>query len=372
MWPTEAMSKRLVIDARWLHTGIGRYVMNLLEGLKHRSGFAVHALVRKCDAERVRPLCDKVVIVDLPIYGWREQLSIPWAAQGAELLHVPHYNVPVLFQGEFLATIHDIIHLTDASFRHSIASRVYARPLLRFAARKACRIVTVSNFSRLQLINVLGVPEEQITVIYNGVHPRFRELNHEDAFERVSSELSLTEPYFLYVGNLKPHKNLELLLRAFHHLRTCGMRDHSLVIIGEGKEQMASLRSICDEFKMSSKVRFIPHVGEDMLPYAYAAADLFICPSLMEGFGYPVVEAMACGTPVICSRSSSLPEIAGDAAELFDPTSCQDLATKMQSVLHSQQRREILRQRGLERARIFGWEECGRSHADLYRKLLSV
>jgi len=366
------MSKRLVIDARWLHTGIGRYVMNLLEGLQHRSGFSVHALARKQDANTLRPLCDDITIVDLPIYGWREQMSVPWTARGADLLHVPHYNVPVLFRGDFLVTIHDLIHLMDPACSHTLASRAYARPLLRFAARKARHIVTVSNFSKAQIVRLLRVPQEQITVIYNGVHPRFRSLDREEARKRVNTALSLDFPYFLYVGNLKPHKNLELLLRGFSLLRARGLGGYGLVIVGDGARRRELLQAMCARLGISIHVCFIDRVDDEILPFVYAAADLFIMPSLLEGFGFPVVEAMACGTPVVCSRASALLEIAGDAAHFFDPTSCDDLAAAVERVLESPDHRETLRRRGLERARVFAWEECARSHCKLYREMMQV
>jgi glycosyltransferase involved in cell wall biosynthesis len=366
------MGKRLVIDARMLRTGIGRYVMNLLEGLQQHTGFSTHALVRKQDADTIRPLCDDITIVDLPIYSWREQMSVSWAARRADLLHVPHYNVPVLFRGEFLVTIHDLIHLTDPTVSQTFGAKAYARPMLSFAVHKARRIVTVSNFSKLQIMRQLKIEEEQITVIYNGVHPRFRNLDREDARRRVSTETSLRPPYFLYVGNLKLHKNLEVLLRAFGLLRARGLGGYRLVILGDGARQKATLQRACARLGISDHVCFVAQVGEEILPFVYAAADLFVMPSLLEGFGYPVVEAMACGTPVVCSRASSLPEIAGDAVQFFDPTSCEDLAGAIEHVLQSSDYREMLRLRGLARARVFAWEECGRSHAKLYREMLEV
>ncbi|HET7840559.1 MAG TPA: glycosyltransferase family 1 protein [Terriglobia bacterium] len=366
------MSSRLVIDARWLHTGIGRYVMNVLEGLKHRNGFTVRALARKRDAGLLRPLCDDVTIVDLPIYGWREQLRVPWAARGAGLLHVPHYNVPVMFRGDFLVTIHDLIHLMDFPFSQSLLSRAYAWPLLRFATRQARAIVTVSNYSKGQIVEQLGVPEKKISVIYNGVHPRFRLQNREEARAQVKAAFSFDAPYFLYVGNLKPHKNVDLLLRGFGLLRERKKGGTHLVILGEGEKQRKSLQALCARLGISDQVHIIPRVSEEFLPSLYGAAELFIMPSLAEGFGYPVVEAMACGTPVVCSRTSALPEIAGDAAQFFDPTSCEDMVAAVEKVMQSRDHREVLRERGLKRARIFAWEECGRNHAELYKKTLSA
>ncbi len=144
------------------------------------------------------------------------------------------------------------------------------------------------------------------------------------------------------------------------------------MILGDGEPHKGILQQACTRLGISDHVRFIARVDDEILPFVYAAAELFIMPSLMEGFGYPVVEAMACGTPVVCSRATSLPEIAGDAARFFDPTSCEDLAAAIEHVLRSPDYREMLRLRGLARSRVFAWEECGRSHAKLYGEMLEV
>ncbi len=366
------MSKRLVIDARCLNTGIGRYVMNLMDGLQHRNGFCVHALVRKRDAGLLRPLCDDITIVDSPIYGWREQWSVPRAARQADLLHIPHYNVPVFFRGDFLVTIHDLIHISDPSVSRTLPARIYARPMMHLAAHRASRIVTVSQYSKSRIVETLQIPQEKVAVIYNGVHPRFHVQDREASRQRVRATLSIDSPYYLYVGNLKPHKNLELLLRGFTLLRARGLTSHHLVIIGDDRRRKESLQQACTWLGIADTVKFIAHVDDDLLPLVYAAADLLILPSLLEGFGFPVIEAMACGTPVACSRSSALPEIAGEAAHFFDPSSPDDLADAVTRVLGDTGFRETLQRRGLDRTRVFSWEECARSHSKLYRELLQV
>jgi glycosyltransferase involved in cell wall biosynthesis len=367
------MKKRLVIDARWLQTGIGRYVINLLDTLRqHRNGFAVHAIVRRKDASWLRPFCDEVTVVDLPIYGWREQMSIPWAARSADLLHVPHYNVPLLFRGNLLVTIHDLIHILDPAIAHQLTSRLYARPMLKFAARRARRIVTVSQYSKAQIVQQLGVHPEKVIVIYNGVHPRFHCQDLHEARKGVDRAFSLDRPYLLYVGNLKRHKNLPCLLRGFALLCSRGRTDHHLLIIGNNTKERRPLQEACAQLGIATRVRFISYVNDELLPKVYAAADLLILPSLMEGFGFPMVEAMACGTPVVCSRSAALPEIGGDAAEFFDPSSFEDLATAMRRILESSELQKTLRQKGLERAKLFSWEQCGWNHYRSYQETLEA
>src|SRR5438552_4454962 len=360
------MKKRLVIDARWIRTGIGRYVMNLLEGLQPPNGFSVHALARKQDAGSLGPLCDGITVVDSPIYGWREQWSVPWAARGADLLHVPHYNVPVLFRGTLLVTIHDLVHLVSPAYSRTLAARMYARPLLAWAARRSCRIVTGSHYSTARIVELLHAPSEKVSVISYGVQPRFRVQDREESRQQVRAALSLDSPYLLFVGNLKPHKNLECLLEGFSRLRARGLDSHDLVLIGDDARWKPRLIETSKELGISEHVRFIAYVGDELLPHIYGAADLLIMPSLIEGFGLPVVEAMACGAPVVCSRASALPEVAGDAAHFFDPQDSADLAQAVERVLGDPARRETLRKRGLERARVFAWEDCARNHRKLY------
>jgi glycosyltransferase involved in cell wall biosynthesis len=208
-------------------------------------------------------------------------------------------------------------------------------------------------------------------VIYHGVSSHFRESNHEQAFRAASSELQLRRPYLLYVGTLKPHKNIPTLIRAFALLRGRKQVEQQLLIVGDDPRWKEGLVSLCSQLGIAGHVSFFPHVAHAILPQVYAGADLMVMPSFIEGFGLPVLEAMACGTPVVCSRVASLPEVAGDAAEYFEPTSVEDLAAAMEGVLSSTERQAELRRRGLERVKLFSWEECARRHCEVYRNLLA-
>lgn len=366
-----APARRLVVDARWLRTGIGSYLLNVLEGgRRHRNGTAVEAIVRPGDVRRVASFCDEIRIVDLPIYTLREQIEIPRAARGADLLHVPHYNIPLAFRGKLLVTLHDLIHIMDPAVQRSLPARLYARPMLRLAARRARHIITVSEYSKNQIIEHLHVSPRKVTVIYNGVHPRFRPVRRSEALAKAAAVIPARGPFILYVGNLKPHKNIGCLLQAFALWRSHGGSDHQLVIVGDESKWKKSLIETCVRLRIQEGVIFVSHVSHDLLPNLYAAADLLVLPSYLEGFGLPAIEAMACGTPVVCSRAASLPEVAGDAAEFFEPSSAEDLAAAIRRVLESPERGAGLRRKGLARASRFSWDECGRLHWRLYRELM--
>jgi glycosyltransferase involved in cell wall biosynthesis len=367
-----AGSKEIAIDARWLHSGLGTYIYNLIKKLPdHTDGWSIRGIIRARDADRIMPLCDRVRFVNAPLYSWREQVQIPVAALGADLLHVPHYNVPVLYRGPLVVTIHDLTHITEPAFRRTLGSWLYARPMLRLAARRAGHVITVSEFSKKQIVERLGIRAERVSVIYNGVGSEFRPMDHRGASAAAEPALQLGGPYVLYVGNLKPHKNLGTLVRALARLRSSERFKHILWVVGDDPRGRQIFLALCERLGLSGAVRHVPWVSEGVLPQLYAAADLLVLPSTSEGFGLPLLEAMSCGTPVVCSSAASLPEVGGDAVIYFDPYSVEEMAAAIKRVLDSPSLRAELRERGLKRAAKFTWEECARKHMDVYRRVLA-
>jgi len=308
----------------------------------------------------------------MPTYTLGEQLAVPWAAKGCDLLHIPHYNAPLLHRGPLLVSILDLIHITDPVYGRSLRSWVYARPMLNLVARKAEHIVTLSEYSKAQIVERLGVQPEKITAIYCGVNGKFRCLDRKEAYAAVSEALGIQEPYLLFVGSLKPHKNISTLLQAFMLLRQRHDISQRLLIVGEDARWKSLLLEECSRLGIQGSTTFVPYVAQELLPKVYAGADLLVMPSTIEGFGLPVLEAMASGTPVVCSRAASLPEVAGDAALYFDPTSVEELAEKIEKLLSSRDLQESLRAKGLERAKQFTWEESTRKHVELYQRLLGL
>jgi glycosyltransferase involved in cell wall biosynthesis len=367
------MGRVITIDARMLgFSGIGTYLKNLLENYaRMECDFSFRlACPRQESAREFGSDRFTWVRADAPVYGLREQWQIPRVAKGSDLLHCPHYNVPCFYRGRLLVTIHDLTHIMDRTFRRALPSLVYARPMLAIANRKADHIVTDSEFTKRQIVDRLRVAPEKVTVIYLGVSPHFRVCNHEEAFQAASSALQLRRPYLLYIGALKPHKNIPTLIRAFALLRGRKKVEQQLLIVGDDTRWKEGLVSLCCQLGIAGHVSFVPRVAHAILPQVYAGADLMVMPSFIEGFGLPVLEAMACGTPVVCSRAASLPEVAGNAAEYFDPTRVEDLAAAMEGVLSSTERQAELRRKGLEKAKLFPWEECARRTLEVYRKVL--
>ena len=367
------MTKTVTIDARWLVGGIGTYTRNLLQEFhRYANGFDIQAIVRERDSASVRNFCDEVTIVDVPIYTFREQLLIARASRHCDLLHVPHFNAPLLHHGPLIVSIMDVIHLGSPAYRRNLGTLLYARPMLNAVARKADHIVTVSNFSKNQIIQTLGIPGSRITVIPCGVGKEFTADFSPSKFKEVVQSLRLRLPFILYVGNLKPHKNVQTLLRAFAHLRRHDRLRHSLLIVGEDPKWKSTVVNECLNLGIGDCTIFASQVSQSFLPLIYANADLLVMPSTLEGFGLPVLEAMACGTPVVASSAASLPEVGGNAALYFDPLSADELAVQIERVLQSHELRVSLRNLGIQQATQFSWEKAARRHIELYSGLLGL
>jgi glycosyltransferase involved in cell wall biosynthesis len=252
-------------------------------------------------------------------------------------------------------TIHDCIHLRFPQYLPHKGAHAYARIFLWTATHQADRIITVSEASKRDILQYFRIPPEKIEVIYNGIDDRFWTSPSEEAIGRVRERYQLTDPFVLYAGNIKPHKNLDRLIEAFHQLRTEGFDQLKLLIIGDEVSKYATLRRAVHRYKLHKHVRFFGFVPDHTLAALYRLANVFVFPSLYEGFGLPPLEAMASGTPVVTSNVSSLPEVVGDAAVLIDPHDPEAIADGIRRVLTDATLREQLRAKGFARAKEFSW-----------------
>jgi glycosyltransferase involved in cell wall biosynthesis len=235
------------------------------------------------------------------------------------------------------------------------------------AARKATRILTVSEASKHDILRFFAVPPDKVEVVYNAIDERFWDTPAEDDVARVRERFQLHHKYVLYVGNIKPHKNLVRLIEAFDGLRRLGFDDVKLLIIGDQISKLPALRRAVHRYKLHKEVRFLGYVNDETLAILYRLASLFVFPSLYEGFGLPPLEAMACGAPVVTSNVSSLPEVADDAAVLVNPYEVDSIVEGMRRVLSDPALAADLRQKGLVRARHFSWERSVTRTLDIYR-----
>ena len=368
---------RIAIDARKLRDyGIGTYVRNLLRHLARIDTTTEYVLLcRPHDADLPAKLGDNFrgVTERAQPYTIREQLTVPLdlRREGVHLFHAPHYVLPPLTPCKSVVTIHDCIHLRFPQYLPNRLAYAYARSSLWIATHRATRVLTVSEASKRDILRYFRVPEEKIDVIYNAIDEQFEHRAANDEIQRVRERYQLYDPFVLYAGNIKPHKNLERLIEAFHTLRKNGFEHVKLLIIGDEISKYATLRRAVHRYKLHHHVRFLGFVSDKTLACLYRLAGVFVFPSLYEGFGLPPLEAMASGTPVITSNVSSLPEVVGDAALLIDPYEPDAIYEAMRRVLTEPELAASLRARGLERVRQFSWERSIRRVHQIYHEVLA-
>lgn len=296
-----------------------------------------------------------------------EQTTLPGLAERwrASLLFSPAYALPVRLRIPGVVTVHDLAFMRYADV-HPRPNRMYLTWITRLSVKRAERIIAVSESTKQELVELLAVPSHKIAVIHNGVSSRFRRAAQSEVL-RIRERYELPEKYILYVGNIEPRKNLPLLLQAFDQLKSHADIPHQLVILGQRAWLHGAVDNTWQGLKSKAAIRFTGYVPADDLPALYSGAEVFVYPSLYEGFGLPILEAMACGTPVITSSTSSMPEVAGDAAELVDPHSVDALSNALLHLLKDGRRRHELVQKGLRRAAEFTWDRTSRLTLELLR-----
>jgi glycosyltransferase involved in cell wall biosynthesis len=369
---------RIAIDVRKLRDyGIGTYVRNLLRHLSRLDKDTDYLLLcRVEDCGVAEELGENFRTIAEPArpYSVSEQLRIPLdlRRERVDLFHAPHYVLPPLTPCKSVVTIHDCIHLRFPQYLPNRLAYAYARSSLWIATHRASRVMTVSEASKRDILRYFRIPQDKVDVIYNAIDERYGETPSPDEVARVQERYQLNAPYVLYAGNIKPHKNLERLIEAFHALRQDPELGHvKLLIIGDEISKYATLRRAVHKYKLHKHVRFFGFVPDKTLAVLYRLARVFVFPSLYEGFGLPPLEAMASGTPVITSDVSSLPEVVGDAALLIDPLDPSAIAEAMRRVLMDSPLHEELRQKGFKRVREFSWERSVRRVREIYGEVLA-
>jgi Glycosyltransferase len=239
--------------------------------------------------------------------------------------------------------------------------------------KKADKIITISQHTKKDLLEHLMIPPEQIEPVYLGVDPHFRVI-HQNQLTETREKYHLPERFILYVGSEQPRKNFQSVIRAFQSLKnTYNLEGIKLVKVGRpqiGEDDRKAIFDLIGELGLAKDVFFMDYVPEEDLPSMYNLADLFVYPSLYEGFGLPPLEAMACGTPVVTSNTSSLPEVVGDAGIMVDPLDVDALADSMHQVLTDDVLHEKLRNMGIARAREFSWEKTAQKTWQIYEQVM--
>jgi glycosyltransferase involved in cell wall biosynthesis len=299
-----------------------------------------------------------------------EQVVQPFALrkERVDLLHALAFVAPLLSPCPSVVTIYDLSFLLyPESFKRS--KRFYLDLFTRISAKRARRIIAISQSTKRDVVRLLGVLPEKVEVVYCGIDEAFRPLA-EDQVVAFRSKRGLPERFILFVGTIEPRKNVTRLIEAFAHLQTCKLAHLKLVIGGAKGWFYEDVFARVEELGLMGKVMFPGYIPASELPLWYNTAELSVYPSLYEGFGLPPLEAMACGTPVVTANTSSLPEVVSQAGLTVDPLDVEGLAEAMRRVLGNEALRQDMRERGLQRAQGFSWTKTAQETVQVYQRAM--
>jgi glycosyltransferase involved in cell wall biosynthesis len=355
-------------------SGVGYYAENLLSGMMSVAPQHDYVLFSNRDfGDAPLPLpgerlCDRSLI---PARAAWMQTALPASMRRAapDVCHFPNYLAPLASPCPYGVTIHDMTLYITPRF-HRFKKLVLDRTLLPHVARRAAGIITVSNSASEDIVRHLRVPREKVRVVMNAVAPIFRPVTDAARLSAVLARYGLTVPYILFVGTIEPRKNIARLVQAFARLKRAGF-PHKLVLVGQPGWHYQPIYAVIERQGIARDVIVTGYVPLEDLPVLYSGAECMAFPSLYEGFGLPVLEAMACGAPVVTSTSSSLAEVAGDAALLVDPYSVEQIADALARIHNDPHVAGDLTSRGLARAARFTWENAARATLDLYETVLA-
>ncbi len=358
-------------------TGIGRYSVELLRALKALPGAPEIVLLTTEHNDpgdmwsefehHPLPGCQRLPVL-MSLGNWHLAQAIQ--KYELDLIHDPNGIAPFLGPAKGakrLVTIHDAFPYVYPK-THTRLDNWRFRWMLPSAVKRADMVLTDSQNSRIDLIRYLNLPEDKIRVVACGVNGNFKPVPDSPERAQILARYGITSPYLLYIGGITPRKNISGLLEAYAQLRL-RHPDLNLVIGGKRQWQAGEIDTTFKRLGLENLVHFTGYVADEDLPALYSAAELFVFPSLYEGFGLPPLEAMACGTPVVTTNVSSLPEVVGDAALLVDPRYNKSLVEAIERGLNNKVLRAELRQKGLERAALFSWEKAASQTMKIYQEI---
>ena len=366
---------RIAFDLRRIkNPGIGRYMQCLVEAILTHQTRHEFLLILPPDArEMISDPAGRAakLYCGIKYYSLQEQLELPRILRRhrIDLLHSPHFVLPLLGGCATVATIHDVIYLACKEDLPSRMGRAYYRKMMTAAARKADRIITVSEFSKTDIIRFLQLDPSKIEVIYSGISPAFCQVKDQSRMDEVRKRFGITREYVLYAGIYKPRKNHAGLLRAMQKSIAAGM-NAQLVIAGPMNQGLIPLKELAAELGIEEQVIFTGAVTDSDLAALYSSAKLYACPSLYEGFGFTVLEAMACGAPVVCSPATSLPEVAGEGALYANAQNPDEFAQALSRVFSDCELRTRLITAGYANCRRFSWNEAAARTIAVYESAI--
>ena len=319
----------------------------------------------------------KIIELDGGPYPTWEQIALPKAAKkySCDILHCTSNTAPFFLDIPLITILHDIIYLESSYLKilKSSASpyqkfgNIYRKLVVPRVVKKSKKIITVSHFEKNRIGEFFGIKgDDKLDAIYNGVSEHFRPITNKDELKRVKDAYNLPDKYFFFLGNTDPKKNTKRTLKAFSDfLKQTGSR-HKLVMLDYDKTELNKLLVEINDTNLIKHIILTGYVINTDLPAIYSQCDVFLYPSLRESFGIPMLEAMCCNVPVIASNTSSMPEVAGDAAHLINPYQSEEITKAIIKVLEDDAYRKLLCDKGLKRSKQFSWKNMAKEYLKHY------
>jgi glycosyltransferase involved in cell wall biosynthesis len=354
--------------------GMGRYLCNLINHLAEvdtRNEYRILMLQEALDHLEELPQNFTLQFVTcmrpMRLLWEHSVLQERLCAEKFDLLHSAHDVAPRLKRMKSVVTFHDMSFFRFPA-AHTLAKRLYVRLFIPPSLKHADHVIAVSEHSRRDILSCFGLDPQRVSTIHHGLPEAFTRSASDTEIRRTARRYGIHGPYILFVGLLEPRKNVARLMEAFDLVA----EDHphiQLVLAGAPGWEFEELLRVKERQRAANRILFTGFVPDDELPALFQGANLFAYPSLYEGFGFPVLEAMARGVPVVTSNVSSLPEIAGDSALLVNPRNVRDIGNAMARILSHDELRRTLVQKGIRRAEEFSWTRSAKAHRDVYEKV---
>ena len=359
-------------------TGVNNYLYNLIKNMISNGKADEISLIHyERSDDPIYSQVNDIIIPEKPL-KLTSAIGIPQAIKNADIdiLHVPvhWYNqiTPFVLNREIkkVLTLHDLTPILFPEI-HTRETNLTWKSSLKFIKNRTNVMICDSISTKNDCIKLLNIPEKRLRVIPLSADEQYKPLkNKKQIHDELKSEYKIDTPFILFVGTLEKRKNVPTLLKSFYKLKKCKI-EHKLVIVGGKGWKYTKIFDLIEEFNLKGDVIFTDYVSDEYLVKFYNAADLFVYPSLYEGFGLPPLEAMACGCPVITSNTSSLPEVVGDAGIMIDPNDIDSLTESMHKILTDNELRKEMSRKSLERAGMFSWKKTAKETWDVYEDVLN-